>query len=132
MEIVLAEDNPGDVRLIQEALKEHNIICNLQVFSDGESAIGFMGTFADPGSRCPDLIMLDLNLPKRDGREVLKLIKRTPRIQGVPILVVSSSDSPLDQAETVELGADRYVRKPTTLDDFLEIGALAKELLPSK
>lgn len=132
IQIFLAEDNPGDVRLIREALKLHEVDFNLHVFEDGERALTFVGNLSDPSTVCPDLILLDLNLPKTDGRDILKQLKQTPRVRNVPVVVLSSSQSPKDQAETAALGATRYVRKPSTLDEFMAIGALAKELVPNK
>ncbi len=130
IQIFLAEDNPGDVRLIREALKLHGVEFDLHVFEDGEKALSFVGQLADPSSVCPDLVLLDLNLPKTDGRDILKQLKQIRRMEKVPVVVLSSSESPRDRAEAASLGANRYVRKPTNLDEFMAIGALAKELVP--
>ncbi len=128
--ILIAEDNPGDVRLLLEALRPHFAKFDLHVVDDGDKALKFFSALEGSSPKPPDLILLDLNLPKTDGREVLRSIKRTPLIQQVPVIVLSSSDSPKDRADTVELGAERFIRKPSTLDEFLEIGAIARELLP--
>lgn len=130
LQIFLAEDNPGDVRLIREALKLHGLVCDLHVFEDGEKALSFVDRVSDPAAVCPDLILLDLNLPKTDGRDILRQIKQVTRMKAVPVVVLSSSESPHDRAEVTSLGADRYVRKPTNLDEFMAIGAIAKELIP--
>ena len=130
--ILIAEDNPGDVRLICEALKLHSVQCDLHVVDDGEKALQFIGALDGSSLNRPDLILLDLNLPKTDGRDVLKRIKKTPLICQIPVIILSSSDSPKDRADTVELGAERFIRKPSSLDEFMEIGAVAKALLPQK
>ena len=127
VQIFLAEDNPGDVRLIREALKMHGITFDLHVFEDGEKALSFIGRMVDPNSSCP--ILLDLNLPKTDGRDILRQIKQIDRMKAVPVVVLSSSESPRDLADAASLGADRYVRKPTNLDEFMGIGAIARELI---
>jgi CheY-like chemotaxis protein len=132
IQIFLAEDNPADVRLIREALKLHEVDFDLHVFEDGEKAISFVSSLANTSEICPDLILLDLNLPKTDGRDILKRIRQIGRTRTVPVVVLSSSESPRDRAEAAKLGADRYVRKPSTLDEFLAIGALVKELVPPR
>jgi chemotaxis family two-component system response regulator Rcp1 len=131
IQIFLAEDNPGDVRLIREALKLHEVSFDLHVFDDGDKALGFIGRLADPEEVCPDVILLDLNLPRTDGRDILKRVRQISRTQSVPVIVLSSSESPKDRAEAVSLGANRYVRKPSTFDEFMAIGALVKELVHS-
>lgn len=130
--ILLAEDNPGDVRLIREALKLHEVDFELDVVDDGEKALCYLDLPLAPAASGLDLILLDLNLPKMDGRDILKSIKACPQMEKVPVVVLSSSDSPHDRKEAAELGATRFVRKPSTLDEFMEIGVLAKELVSRK
>lgn len=121
MRILLAEDNPADVYLIEEALRENGVEFEMVVAEDGEQA---MTMLADP-ERQLDVVLLDLNMPKRGGSEVLQ------RLQGsqVPVIVLTSSDSPADKMQALRLGATHYIRKPTGLDDFLAIGATIKQIV---
>jgi chemotaxis family two-component system response regulator Rcp1 len=122
IEILLVEDNPGDVRLIQEALKENKVRNRLHVAKDGVEAVDFLrrkGAFADAPR--PDLILLDLNLPKRDGREVLSDIKGDPNLKRIPVVVLTTSDDEHDILASYNLHANAYVTKPLDLDQFLKI-----------
>ena len=119
--ILLAEDNPADVYLIEEALREHGVTFQLVVAQDGEQAIAMVSESALNF----DIVLLDLNMPKRDGSEVLEILRET----STPVIVLTSSDSPVDRTEAMRLGATRYIRKPTGLDDFLAIGATIKEIV---
>ena len=128
--ILLIEDNPADVFLIKEALRTHGIDYRLQWFSDGEEALNHIETLNE-FSIPPELILLDLNLPKVDGKEVLAYIRRNPRLVNTPVAVLTSSDSPHDRRETASLGATCYIKKPPTLDEFLTVGAMIRDLLDS-
>jgi chemotaxis family two-component system response regulator Rcp1 len=122
IEILLVEDNPGDVRLIQEALKENKVRNRLHVAQDGVEALDFLrqkGALADAPR--PDLILLDLNLPKKDGREVLSDIKGDPDLKRIPVVVLTTSDDEYDILESYNLHANAYVTKPLDLDQFLKI-----------
>jgi DNA-binding response OmpR family regulator len=118
--ILLAEDNPADVYLIEEALRENGVEFEMLVARDGEQAIAMI---ADP-SRKLDVVLLDLNMPKLGGSEVLEKLQG----QSTPVIVLTSSDSPADKIEAMRLGAAHYIRKPTGLDEFLAIGATIKEI----
>jgi CheY-like chemotaxis protein len=123
--ILLAEDNPADVYLIREAISKHRDMNELLliVASDGEMAIDFIlrrGQFAD-ASR-PDLIILDLNLPKSDGVDVLRCVRQQADLAHVPVVVLTSSDSPSDRTATESLGADSFITKPSDLDAFMALG----------
>jgi CheY-like chemotaxis protein len=128
-EILLADDNPSDVYLIREALREHAVDCTLRVVSDGKDALGIISGEENsfPGSL--SLIILDLNLPRHDGIEILQKLRESSRLDHVPVVVLTSSDSPRDRVLANELGATRYLRKPSSLDEFLSLGAVFKELL---
>jgi CheY-like chemotaxis protein len=123
--ILLAEDNPADVYLIREAIVKYRDASELQlvVVSDGEQAIDFIlqrGPFADASQ--PDLIILDLNLPKSDGVDVLRLIREQNHLKNVPVVILTSSDSPNDRTVTENLGADTFITKPSDLDAFMALG----------
>jgi DNA-binding response OmpR family regulator len=123
------EDNPADVRLLRTALEEHGVSGELIVFRDGEKAIRFIENFEADGGACPDLLIVDLNLPRRPGRDVLECRDRTGKLRNVPVVVLSSSDTAQDRADAGRLGASLYVRKPSRLDDFLRIGGVLREML---
>ena len=129
-EVLLADDNPSDVYLIREALREHSVDCDLRVVSDGRAALGVVSgksPAANIGSL--GLIILDLNLPRHDGIEILQKLRESPAFEHIPIVVLTSSDSPRDRVLANQLGATRYLRKPSSLDEFLGLGAIFKDLL---
>jgi CheY-like chemotaxis protein len=125
-EILLAEDNPADVYLIREALREHSVTCALRVAADGKDVMTLLS--AD-GALPPDLIILDLNLPRHDGIEILQRVRATAGMAHIPVVVLTSSDSPRDRLVATQLGATRYIKKPSSLEQFLDLGAVFKELL---
>jgi CheY-like chemotaxis protein len=122
--ILLAEDNPADVYLIEEALREHQVPFEITVAEDGEAAIAMLAR----SDQRPDIVLLDLNMPKRSGGEVLERLRQGSGSE-LPVIVLTSSDSPSDKEEALRLGATCYIRKPTGLDEFLEIGATVKRLV---
>jgi len=115
--------------LVREALAEHNVDANLLVISDGDCAIQFIDDLDAWALDCPELVILDLNLPKRSGREVLQHICNTWKCQGVTVVVLSSSDASEEKADALSLGAHHYIRKPLLLNQFMELGATFKQLL---
>jgi CheY-like chemotaxis protein len=122
IEILLVEDNPGDVRLTREALKESKIINNLHVVMDGEEAMKFLlqkGEYKNKPK--PDIVLLDLNLPKKDGREVLAEVKANNRIKRIPIVILTSSEADEDIIKTYNLHANCYIAKPVDLDQFSKV-----------
>jgi two-component system, chemotaxis family, response regulator Rcp1 len=122
IEILLVEDNPGDVRLIQEALRDGKVWNNPHVVSDGEMALDFVyrrGAFAE--SPRPDMILLDLNLPKKDGREVLATIKSDPDLKRIPVVVLTTSKEEEDVLRAYNLAANCYVTKPVEFDQFMKV-----------
>jgi CheY-like chemotaxis protein len=129
-EVLLADDNPSDVYLIREALREHGVACTLRVASDGKDALGIISA-EDPDAESGRLrlIILDLNMPRHDGIEILQKLRESARLEHIPVVVLTSSDSPRDRLMANQLGATRYLRKPSSLDEFLGLGAIFKELL---
>jgi len=121
-EILLVEDNPGDVRLTREALKESKVYNNLSVVRDGVEAMAFLhkeGKYADAVR--PDLILLDLNLPKKDGREVLAEIKESPDLKLIPVVILTTSSDEQDILKTYGLHANAYITKPIDLLQFAKV-----------
>lgn len=128
--VLLIEDNRADVLLITEALAEHAIPHQLHLAADGAEAIDFVARMGKPGEApCPDILLLDLNLPKVDGADVLQEFRRHPQGVRTPVIVVSSSDAPRDRQNVGALGIAHYFKKPTDLEAFLRLGAIVKELV---
>ena len=120
LEILLVEDNPGDVRLVQEALREAKSRHELRVVRDGVEAITYLRKLTPyVASARPDLILLDLNLPKKDGREVLAEIKSDPDLRRIPVVVLTTSDAPGDIIRSYDLFANCYVAKPASLSQLV-------------
>jgi two-component system, chemotaxis family, response regulator Rcp1 len=122
VQILLVEDNPGDVRLTREALKEAKFRNKVEVVGDGVEALAYLrqeGQYS--GAMRPHLIMLDLNLPRMDGREVLAAIKKDADLRRIPVVVLSSSEAETDIARAYELHANAYVTKPVDIDHFLQV-----------
>lgn len=122
VDILLVEDNPGDARLMQEVLRDSKIRNHLIVAEDGVEAMAFLrreGKYAD--AHIPDIIMLDLNLPKKDGREVLAEIKADPALKTIPVVVLTTSRAEEDILRTYNLYANCYVTKPVDLDQFIAV-----------
>ena len=122
VEILLVEDSPGDVRLTQEALKDAKVRNNMYVATDGEEALAFLhreGKHADVPR--PDLILLDLNLPKKNGREVLSEIKSNCELMRIPVVVLTTSVAEEDILRAYDLNANCYITKPVDLDQFIRV-----------
>ena len=122
IEILLVEDNPGDVRLTKEALREGMVYSNLHSARDGVEALEFLRQEgAHRNAPRPDIILLDLNLPKKDGREVLAAIKKDDRLMQIPVVVLTTSSAEEDVFRSYKLHANCYVTKPVDLDKFLQV-----------
>lgn len=122
IEILLVEDNPGDVRLTREAFKEAKMRNNLHAVADGVEAMEFLhreGEHADAAR--PDIILLDLNLPRKDGREVLAEVKADPELRRIPVVILTTSKAAEDIAKTYDLHANCYITKPVDFDRFIEV-----------
>lgn len=122
VDVLLVDDNPGDIRLTREALKQGGVPVTLNVAIDGEEAVEFLfrrGKYAHAPR--PHLILLDLNLPRKSGREVLLEIKSDPDLKDIPVLIMSSSSAPQDIEGAYNLNANCYVSKPLELDQFMDM-----------
>ena len=122
IEILLVEDNPGDVRLTKEALKEGKVYSNLHTVKDGVEAMEYLrreGKYKDVPR--PDIILLDLNLPRKDGREVLEEIKRDDKLKRIPVVVLTTSKAEEDVLKSYNLHANCYVAKPVDLEKFIVV-----------
>lgn len=120
--MLLVEDNPGDVRLIVETLEEYKLYNTLNVVTNGVEALAYLrqeGPHAD--ATRPDLILLDLNLPRMDGREVLAEIKTDTALRQIPVVVLTTSDQPQDVADCYDKHANCYITKPLDFDDFVRV-----------
>ena len=120
IEVLLVEDDPGDVLMTQEAFADYKIANKLTVVSNGEDAIAYMrkqGRFA--GVTTPDLVLLDLNLPRRNGREVLRDVKEDPDLRRIPVVVLTTSEAEEDVLAAYDLHANAYVRKPVDFEQFV-------------
>lgn len=118
LDILLVEDNPGDARLAEEAWKEGGVPGRLHVVADGDEAIRYL---RHPGTNRPDLLLLDLNLPRKDGREVLAEIKGDPTLRRIPVVVLTTSQSDPDILRSYDLHANCFVAKPVDLDSFIAV-----------
>lgn len=122
IEILMVEDNPGDVRLTQEAFKDNKIKNNMYVAEDGERALDFLYRRNEfEAAVRPDLILLDLNLPKMDGRAVLKEIKEDPNLRRIPVVVLTTSEASEDIVRTYDLHANSYITKPVDFEQFIKV-----------
>lgn len=122
IQILLVEDSPADQRLTREALRDAKIANDLHVVGDGEAAMAFLrqeGAYADRPR--PDLVVLDLNLPRKDGREVLAELKQDPALQTIPVIVLTTSKAEADVLRSYELAVNCYITKPIDFDEFIKV-----------
>jgi DNA-binding response OmpR family regulator len=127
--IMLVEDNPADVTLLTEALASQDVETTMFVAHDGDEGIRALDAIDDAHIPCPDLIVLDLNLPRRSGFEVLERVRSSRECSRKPVVVFSSSDAEEDKEQARRLGASYYLRKPSTLKDLMSIGVELKKIL---
>jgi chemotaxis family two-component system response regulator Rcp1 len=131
--ILLVEDNPGDVLLFREALRGRDLAYELIVAEDGEKALTILEKVggADPSCR-PDLVVLDVNIPRQSGQEVLRRVRGNPALAATPVVVLTSSASPVDKARATGSGADLYIQKSSSLDQILDFGETVENLLKGR
>ena len=130
--IVLAEDNSGDVMLVRLALKNSGLDCELCVLDDGDKVVSFIREFdANPNAAPIDLLLLDMHLPKRDGEEILQFLRSSAHCAQTPVVVLSASDMPQDHGQAQKYAALHYFRKPSDLAGYLQLGIMVRDLLSS-
>jgi CheY-like chemotaxis protein len=128
--ILVIEDNMADVNLLRMALESAQVDYELQVLEDGGEGLAFIGQQGNyAGLPIPDLVVLDVNLPKKDGLEVLEAMRSSPLLAGVMVVVLSSSSWPRERAKMERFGIARFIAKPADLEEYLKIGFILKELL---
>jgi len=131
--ILLAEDNPGDVFLVRRALAMHHIDSEMTVMGDGETALGFIeGADAGDVTWRPDVMLVDLNLPRAPGTSVLERLQKSPRLSKIPVVVVTSSGAASDRNAARRFGATEYFQKPIDLAGFMELGDVVRKLLDAR
>jgi CheY-like chemotaxis protein len=132
-QVWLVEDSEADELLMRAALKLDGLDCEFQVSVDGEKAIEFIDALDSGEARPrPQVVLLDLNLPRKGGTRVLERIRQSPNCASVPVVIVTSSDSPRDKAQVSRLGATRYFQKPLDLVEFMKLGPLVRDILNSE
>jgi two-component system, chemotaxis family, response regulator Rcp1 len=117
LRVLVVEDNPADIFLLEKALKSREVAYELDIFHDGEAAIK---NLAEKNRTLPDLILIDLNLPRRDGFEVLTAIRGHPSLSGIPVAILTSSEDAKDKHRIALIGGERYIHKPPILEEFIE------------
>ena len=130
VQVLLVEDNPADIMLVREALSQHGLEFALREITDAEEAMAYidrMHSMAD--TLCPDVVLLDLNVPRGDGLELFEALRASTKCPDVPIIIMSSSDLPHDRAKAATKGTTLYFKKPIELDEFLKLGRLVHEVL---
>ncbi len=129
LSLLLVEDSPADVYLVREAMLQEALNVEIEVAEDGERAMQILDR-VDTGqvTRAPELMLLDINVPRRTGNQVLARIRSSPRCAHIPVIMISSSDSPAERNRAFKQGATAYFRKPSSLSEFMELGKLVREL----
>jgi len=128
--MVLVEDNPADALMVRRAMEANNVQANLMVREDGEAGFNYLAQLdSDPSIPCPVMLLLDLNLPLQSGADLLKYVRESTRYKTIPVVILTSSDSPADREKVARLGANRYFLKPISYHEFLTLGEMINELL---
>ncbi len=128
--IFVAEDNDADTILFQEALQHHEIEHQLHIAKDGQAALEYLARMGNASEiPCPDVMLLDLNLPKVDGPTILEEFRKHPECQHAPVVIVTSSNAGVDRAKVAAYGPTHYFRKPSDFDAFMELGAVVRKVV---
>lgn len=128
--LLLVEDNRADVFLVRRAIEFHHVPVRVVVAQDGEEALQYLErAAAGPDGARPGVVLMDINLPKRSGIEILEKVRESPRYQAVPVIMVTTSGDDDDREESARLGATRYFQKPSSYQEYLQIGEMVKEVL---
>ena len=130
--IFMAEDNPADVYMLDLALKESGAVFELEVAYTGKDALAFLEREKASQKPLLNLILLDLNLPQHDGTDILRYVRQDPHLSSVPTVLFTSSDSPKDRLNAIREGADRFIRKPSQLREYMAIGTTLKNMLDNE
>lgn len=129
LSLLIVEDSPADVFLVKEAMKEEGLSCRMEVADNGEQAIHILDN-VDAGSRiAPNLLLVDLNVPRQDGTQVLQRVRRSPLYGKTPVVMMSTSDTEVERKKAIDLGATEYFCKPSSLKEFMQLGRLVRRLL---
>ena len=127
--IIVVEDNPVDIYLIRWVLQAHELSYELQVIDNGDHALNYIHQLAhEERLQSPTIMLLDLNLPQRDGREILRQMKSIPQVADIRVVIVTGSNNPTDRRETLAMGADAYFVKPYHLNEFMQLGEVIKHV----
>jgi CheY-like chemotaxis protein len=132
MRIFMAEDNPADVYMLDLALKESGAVFELEVAYTGKEALAFLQRENSSDRPALKLILLDLNLPQHDGADLLRYVRQAQHLRSIPTVLFTSSDSPKDRLVAIREGADRFIRKPSQLREYMAIGATLRNMLESE
>jgi CheY-like chemotaxis protein len=127
--VLLVEDNPADVYFVKAGFRQSELDVDFQHVDDGAAARALAGELGSPEHPCPDIMLLDLNLPGADGIDVLRQLRSNPRCTDLPVMIVTSSDADQDRQRAAEHNVKCYFRKPADLDEFLKVGEVVKGLL---
>jgi CheY-like chemotaxis protein len=131
--VLLVEDNPGDIFLVERALNQHGIRHVLHVIKDGSEAVNFVARMGKEDEvPCPDVMLLDLNLPSVSGPQILAEVRQRPECVEMPVIAVTSSDAPQDRAQLAALGVAHYFRKPSNLEGYMQLGSIISEVIKTE
>jgi len=130
LKLLLVEDSPADVYLVREVLRSEGLELDIEVANDGESAIRILDRVDDSSAAPLNLLLLDLNIPRQNGNCVLERLRQSPMCGTIPVVMMSSSDSPRDRQRAFDLGVTEYFRKPSSLAEFKKLGTLIRRLCP--